>query len=145
MDSSVWLRGKDDRVVPGRTATGLAVAGAVLVAGCTAPWGDQVRDRWEGRSRVPGCGDVRLGQGESLERAARAEVACLGAALDSSTGAELTVRYSTTEGDPVTDHYRITPSGTAEVYTDATEDRFSDQKWHFSECHQPRTALDVSC
>ena len=55
------------------------------------------------------------------------------------------MRYSTTEGDPVTDHNRITPSGTAEVYTDATEDRFSDQKWHFSECDQPRTALDVTC
>jgi hypothetical protein len=75
----------------------------------------------------------------------KTELACLQRALDSGRGAELSVRYPTTEGDPVTNYYRVTADGSTEVYTDSTEDAFSDQRWSFASCDQPSTALDVNC
>jgi hypothetical protein len=119
------------------------VACVALLAGCMGS--DPVEEQWASRESLPSCGSLRLQQGEQLKVDGRTEVACLGRAIESGRGAELTVRYPTTEGDPITDYYRVTPDGSTEVYTDSTGDAFSDRKWSFAACEQPRTALDVNC
>jgi hypothetical protein len=124
-----------------------ALAGLVTVAAasCSVLRGDPVRDQWEDRATLPDCGSVILEQGETLRRHARSELACLRAALDSKGGGELKVRSPTVEGDPITEYYRVTPTGTTEIYVDATEDQFGDQEWSFAQCDQPTTVLDVNC
>lgn len=125
-----------------------AVACGALLAGCTgcgSMTADPVQEQWESRASLPSCGSLQLQQGEAVEVDGKTEVACLQSALDSGGGAELTVRHPTTEGDPVTNYYRVTADGSTEVYTDSTQDAFSDRKWIFASCDQPETALDVSC
>lgn len=101
--------------------------------------------QWVGRGPLPSCGSLRLLQGEELKVDGKTELACLGRAIESGNGAELTVQYPTTEGDPITDYYRVTPEGSTEVYTDSTEDAFSDQNWSFAPCLRPKTVLDINC
>ena len=48
------------------------------------------------------------------------------------------------EGDAILT-YRVTADGSTEVYTDSTQDAFSDGKWGFASCDQPEMALDVNC
>ena len=119
------------------------VACVALLAGCMGS--DPVEEQWASRESLPSCGSLRLHQGEELKVDGKAELACLGRAIKSGRGAELTVQYPTTEGDPITDYYRVTPDGSTVVYTDSTEDAFSDQKWSFATCDQPETVLDVNC
>jgi len=123
----------------------LACLVTAAVAGCSLLRGDPVRDQWENRATLPDCGSVVLTQGETLRRHAPAELACLRAALDSKSGAELTVQFPTAEGDPITEYYRVTRTGSTEIYVDATEDEFGDQEWSFAQCDQPSTVLDVNC
>ena len=124
-----------------------AVASWALLAGVTgcSLGSDPVESQWESRDSLTSCGSLRLGQMDTLEVDGKTEVACLQRALISREGAELVVRYPTTEGDPVTDYYRVTATGSTEVYTDATQDAFSDGKWHYGSCNDPKTALDLSC
>jgi hypothetical protein len=136
MTASVW------RPSAGKFLLG-PVACIALLAGCMGS--DPVEEQWASRESLPSCGSLRLRQGEQLKVDGKTEVACLGRAIESGRGAELTVRYPTTEGDPITDYYRVTPDGSTEVYTDSTEDAFSDQKWSFATCERPTTALDVNC
>jgi hypothetical protein len=106
---------------------------------------DPVKKQWESRDSLESCGSLQLEQMQTLEVDGQEEVACLQRALESRTGAELKVRYPTTEGDPVTDFYRVTATGSTEVYTDATQDGFGDRKWSFASCEDPESALDVNC
>ncbi len=119
------------------------VASVALLAGCLGS--DPVEEQWDSRDPLPRCGSLQLQQGEDLEVDGRKELACLERAMDSGRGAELVVRYPTTEGDPVTDYYRVNPDGSTEVYTDSTQDAFGDQKWSVATCDEPRTVLDVNC
>ncbi len=125
----------------------LGPVACALLAGCMAPGmgSDPVEAQWESRESLPSCGSLQLQQGEELKVDGETELACMERAMDSGRGAELTVTYPTTEGDPVTDYYRVTPDGSTEVYTDSTQDAFSDQKWSFANCNQPNTVLDVNC
>jgi hypothetical protein len=107
--------------------------------------GDPVQQQWEERTTLPSCGAVDLHHGEELRRDAPAALACLRSALTSGEGAELVVTSPTTEGDPITAYYRVTPAGTTELYEDATEDAFGDGAWHFAECDRPEGVLDVAC
>ncbi|RYP88576.1 hypothetical protein EKO23_01400 [Nocardioides guangzhouensis] len=88
---------------------------------------------------------MQLRHGESLESRGTEQVQCLRVALDSGRGGELRIEYPTAEGDPVTEYYRVTPEGTTEVYTDATKDTNSDQRWSYGECDRPTSVLDVAC
>ncbi|MFP8959981.1 hypothetical protein ACLIYP_05320 [Streptomyces nanhaiensis] len=106
---------------------------------------DPVEERWEARSGFPSCGEVALEQGEDLREQAAGEIACLRRSLESGEGAEMGVTYPTVEGAPVRDHYRLTPQGRLEVYTDATDDPHSDGKWSFAECYEPQWLAEVSC
>jgi hypothetical protein len=117
--------------------------GIALVTGCTDA--DPVQEQWESRDSLPSCGSLQLGQGESIRSDGKHEIACLRRARDDGRGAELRVRFPTVEGDPITEYYRVTPEGTTEVYTDATEDENSDERWHFAKCAEPETVLDVNC
>lgn len=132
---------------PGATLRGAVARGALLVGGtgCGSMTSDPVHEQWESRASLPSCGSLQLQQGEAVEVEGETEVACLQRALDSGRGAELTIRYPTTEGDPVTNYYRVTADGATEVYTDSTQDAFSDGKWGFASCDQPEMALDVNC
>lgn len=122
---------------------GLAAVCSALLSGCMGS--DPVQEQWASRDRLPSCGSLHLQQGEELAVNGKKELACLRRALDSDRDAELAVRYPTTEGDPITDYYRVISDGTTEVYTDSTEDAFSDKKWRFADCDQPKSVLDVNC
>ena len=128
--------------LPGALTCGVLLAGCVA---CGSTVSDPVQKQWESREPSPSCGSLRLQQDEAMEDVGTTELACLQRALDSRRAAELTVRYLTTEGDPVINYYRVTPTGSTEKYTDATQDAFSDRKWRFASCDRPSAALDVSC
>jgi hypothetical protein len=104
-----------------------------------------VRKQWESRESLPSCGSLELRQGEVIEVDGRTELACLQRALDEGRGAELSVRHPTTEGDPITNYYRVTVDGSTEVYTDSTQDAFGDRTWSFTSCGQPESVLDAEC
>ncbi len=125
-----------------------AVACVALLAGCAERGplaSDPVQQRWESRASLSSCGSLRLQQGESLEVEGKAELACLERALDSGRGAELADEYRTAEGDPVTNYYRVTAYGSTQVYTDSTQDAFSDRTWSFASCDHPESMLDANC
>jgi hypothetical protein len=128
-----------------RTGLGVACILTVTATGCSRILGDPVRDQWGDRASLASCGEVVLEQGERLQHEVRSEFECLRAAFHSGSGAELKVQAPTTEGDPVTSYYRVTPAGTTEVYVDSTHDKFGDQKWSFADCKQPESVLDVNC
>ncbi|MGW3246659.1 hypothetical protein [Streptomyces sp. NPDC001070] len=116
----------------------------LLVAGCGI-LGDPVKERWASRTEFSSCGEVSLHQGEEIEKKAVREIACLRRALTSGESAELKVTHPTVEGDPIREYYRLTPQGRLEVYTDSTDDRYSDRKWSFTECYTPEWLAEISC
>ena len=105
---------------------------------------DSVERQWASRESLPSCGSVRLVE-EALQVAGKEGVACLDRALESGRGAVLAVRFSTVEGDPIAEYYRVLPDGSAEVYVDSTKDEFGEQRWSHSRCEKPEPALDVNC
>ncbi|WP_141206060.1 hypothetical protein [Streptomyces griseorubiginosus] len=123
----------------------VAMAAVFLVVGGCGVLDDPVKDRWESRTEFSSCGEVRLAQGEEMQEQAVQEIACLRRALKSGEGAELKVAFPTVEGDPIREYYRLTPQATLEVYTDSTDDHYSDQKWSFAECYTPEWLAEISC
>ncbi|MGW6969211.1 hypothetical protein ACWGET_34800 [Streptomyces zaomyceticus] len=117
---------------------------SLLAAGC-GMLNDPVKERWESRAEFSRCGAVSLDQGTEMQKQAAREIACLQRALKNGESAELKVSYPTVEGDPIHEYYRLTPQGRLEVYTDSTEDRYSDQKWSFAECYTPEWLAEISC
>ncbi|PWI10785.1 hypothetical protein DIZ27_10340 [Streptomyces sp. NWU339] len=123
----------------------VAVAATFLLAAGCGMLDDPVEDRWESRAELSSCGEVSLAQGEEIQKQAVREIACLRRALKSGESAELKVTYPTVEGDPIREYHRLTPQGRLEVYTDSTDDRYSDQKWSFAECYTPEWLAEISC
>jgi energy-converting hydrogenase Eha subunit A len=124
------------------------IAGTLLAVGGTAGLiltDDPVRNSWESRAPFASCGEVSLSHGDEMPIHATTEIGCLRRALEQARGAELEVRYRTVEGDPIRDHYRLTPRGALEVYTDSTEDRYSDGTWSFAPCHRPDWLPEIAC
>ena len=119
---------------------GAAIAVAVLLsglAGCAAPGipggepppaaGDvdgSAPAAFADRDALPACTPVTLGQGEEIPADA---LACLEEA--GAEGAELALTRPTTEGDPVTEYFRVLPAGGWEIYTDMTRDAFGGGWW----------------
>jgi hypothetical protein len=120
----------------------VVVSATVLLTGCSS---DPVHDRWSSRETLPSCGTVVLNQGDSLEQPDTDGVACLNAALGSRHGAELKVTYTTTEGNPITGYYRVTPDGIFEIYTDSTHDNYGDQRWGYEECGARQSLTSLGC
>ncbi|MGW4825222.1 hypothetical protein ACWEP4_41600 [Streptomyces sp. NPDC004227] len=121
-----------------------AAATSLLAAGC-GMLGDPVKERWASRTEFSSCGEVSLDQREEIKQTAVREIACLRGALKSGESAELKVTHPTVEGDPIREYYRLTPQGRLEVYTDSTDDHFSDRKWSFAECYTPEWLVEISC
>lgn len=80
-----------------------------------------------------------------MQKQAVREIVCLQRALKSGESAELKVAYPTVEGDRIREYYRLTPQGSLEVYTDSTDDHYSDQTWSFAECYTPEWLAEISC
>ena len=117
---------------------------SLLATGC-GMLNDPVEERWESRTEFSSCGEVSLDQGEEMQKQAAREILCLQRALKNGGSAELKVTYPTVEGDPVREYYRLTPQGRLEVYTDSTDDHYSDRKWSFAECYTPEWLAEISC
>ncbi|MFJ5834835.1 hypothetical protein [Streptomyces sp. NPDC093089] len=117
---------------------------SLLVAGC-GMLNDPVKERWKSRTEFSSCGEVRLEQGEEMQKQAAREIFCLQQALKKGESAELKATYPTVEGDPIREYYRLTPQGRLEVYTDSTDDHYSDQRWSFAECYAPEWLAEISC
>ncbi len=126
-----------------RSLLGAAVA-VTTISGCSL-LGDPVQRQWADRQQLPSCGTVQLDQTTRLEDVGGDAVECLEAALASGAGGELVLTSLTTEGDPIVEYRRVTPTGTAEVYTDATKDKFGDGRWQFESCVRPTSAMDSAC
>ncbi|MEU7112324.1 hypothetical protein [Streptomyces sp. NPDC046182] len=117
---------------------------SLLVASC-GMLNDPVKERWDSRTEFSSCGEVSLAQGEEMQKQSAREIVCLQRALKNGESAELKVTYPTVEGDPIREYYRLTPQGRLEVYTDSTDDSYSDQKWSFAECYTPEWLAEISC
>ncbi|WP_157987141.1 hypothetical protein [Streptomyces atratus] len=123
----------------------VAVAAVSLLAAGCGMVNDPVKERWESRTEFSRCGEVRLDQGEEMQKQAVREIVCLRRALESGESAELKVTHPTVEGDSIREYYRLTPQGRLEVYTDSTDDQYSDQKWSFAKCYAPEWLAEISC
>ncbi|MFC9622650.1 hypothetical protein ACFTXM_22525 [Streptomyces sp. NPDC056930] len=123
----------------------VAVAAMSLLAAGCGMVNDPVKERWESRTEFSRCGEVRLDQGEEMQKQAVREIACLRRALKSGESAELKVTRPTTEGDLIREYYRLTPQGRLEMYIDSTDDQYSDQKWSFAKCYAPEWLAEISC
>lgn len=128
-----------------RTSALMTASSLLLVTGCSVLRGDPVQEQWQDRAALPSCGEITLAMGERLDASSRGEVACLEEAWATGGGAELVVGHSTVEGDPVKEYYRVVPGGGAEVFIDSTQDKFGSQRWEFSRCETPTSALTVNC
>ncbi|WP_448320523.1 hypothetical protein [Streptomyces sp. CO7] len=131
-----------------RAAIGWTALGTLLCLACAVVLVvtyDPQKARFEARDPYPSCGDVTLAQGQELKTRAAREIACLRRALDRDRTAELKVTSLTVEGDPVREYYRIAPHRTLEIYTDSTDDKFSDGLWTSYGCEDPAWTPEPSC
>lgn len=104
------------------------VAAAVL-SGCAAG-PDPVKDEFSGRAPLEACGELRLGQGESVPTEAWD---CLEAGAEA--GAEFVVASPTTEGDTIRYYFRMGPTISGmEIFIDSTEDKWGTGKWDRRVC-----------
>lgn len=115
-----------------RSVAGLGLGAAltaVLLAGCAAG-PDPVKGQFEGRESLEACGELLLGQGESVPADAWD---CLEATA--STGAEFVVGTPTTEGDTIRYYFRAGPDlDGVEIFIDRTEDKWGTGKWDRRQC-----------
>jgi hypothetical protein len=143
------------RVVLGLFGLLLAVAAVLVVVSASrgtdpvelvvdAVAGDSAPEEFRDRDVLPACGRVVLGQGERVSQVDPAALACLRDGLTDGQGAELVVVSPTIEGDPVTDHRRVLPDGSAEVWTDMTEDEHGGG-WDHGTCATPSGPLESAC
>ncbi len=116
-------------------ATAAVVTGvsALALSGCVTfgpgePKGGPTPAAFLERDELPSCGSVVLGQGEEMPSG---DIACIEEAT--VAGAELAVTRPSTEGDPITQYWRVLPGGGWEIYTDMTKDRYGEG-WWLDEC-----------
>lgn len=124
-----------------RTAVALVACAAVaLTAGCAAeatgpqPTPQQFLDR----ESLPSCGEVTLSTEEQIPDES---VTCLDEAGEE--GGELSVTRPTTEGEPITEYYRVLPGGGWEAYIDASQDSFGGG-WWYTECPEAENIEDLA-
>ena len=117
----------------------MCAAGAVL-AGCAAGPATPAATptRFLDREELASCGVLELGQGEEIPAES---LACLEDAGEE--GAELSVTRPTTEGDPVTEYYRVLPGGGWEAYIDGSQDR-NGGIWWYTPCPDAQELEDLA-
>ena len=64
-----------------------------------------------------------------------------GRRLNEPTGRDVT--RPTTEGDPVTEYYRVLPGGGWEAYLDGSMDRYGGQ-WWYTDCPDAKVIEDLA-
>ena len=100
----------------------IVCAVGVMLAGCAAgpvePGSVPTPQQFLDRAELPSCGEITLAQGDEIPLE---NLDCLDSA--GPEGAELSVTRPTTEGDPVTEYYRVLPGGGWEGSPDGRMDR----------------------
>ncbi|MET0829432.1 MAG: hypothetical protein ABWY26_07940 [Microbacterium sp.] len=118
----------------------IACGVGALTTGCagSSPEPRETPEQFLERESLPSCGELTLAQGDEIPDE---NMACL---LDAGeAGAELAVTRPTTEGDPVTEYYRVLPGGGWQAYIDGTEDRHGGD-WWFTDCPDAETIEDLA-
>jgi hypothetical protein len=122
--------------------TGLLCVLAGAAAGCAAgpvePGSVPTPSQFTDRTELPSCGELSLAQGDEIPAE---NLECLEQA--GAEGAELAVTRPTTEGDPVTEYYRVLPGGGWEAYLDGSMDRYGGQ-WWYTDCPDAETIEDLA-
>lgn len=124
-----------------RAAAVLLVCGlAGVTSGCaTGPTGPvETPTQFTDREALPSCGELELSQGDEIPGE---NLECLEGAGEA--GAELAVTRPTTEGDPVTEYYRVLPGGGWEAYIDGSQDR-NGGVWWYTDCPDAETIEDLA-
>ena len=113
---------------------------AALTAACSSGGGGPVEtpQQFVDRDPLASCGELTLAQGEEIPEEA---FACLTEAGEE--GAELAVTRPTTEGEPITEYYRVLPGGGWEAYIDASQDS-SGGGWWYTDCPDAQTIEDLA-
>jgi hypothetical protein len=102
-----------------------------LLCGLTGCAGTGPPTAFEERPPLMSCGTVTVAHAEP----AGPEVDCFAEAIEDGRAAELVVRGTTIEGDPVVDYYRTVPGTPGiEVFHDATQDAFGSGTWEHYRC-----------
>jgi hypothetical protein len=124
----------------GALAVALMCALAAVTSGCAAGPAAPVEtpSQFTDREPLPSCGELELAQGDAIPAE---NLECLEAAGDE--GAELAVTRPTTEGDPVTEYYRVLPGGGWEAYIDGSQDR-EGGVWWYTDCPDAETLDDLA-
>jgi hypothetical protein len=117
---------------------GLCAMAAGCAAGPVQPGSVPTPQQFVDRETLPSCGEVTLTQGEEIPAE---NLSCLDEAGDA--GAELAVTRPTTEGDPVTEYYRVLPGGGWEAYLDGSMDRYGGQ-WWYTDCPDAKVIEDLA-
>lgn len=121
-------------------AVALVCGSAAFTAGCAAGPAEPVETpaQFTDREVLPSCGELDLAQGDEIPDE---NLECLeGAGED---GAELAVTRPTTEGDPVTEYYRVLPGGGWEAFIDGSQDR-NGGLWWYTDCPDAETIEDLA-
>ncbi len=84
------------------------------------------RAELDARPRYASCGTQAPSQG--VKPLQDPGLACLNRHLAAHTGGEYVVTELTTEGDPVTTYYRVTPHQHFEIWVDSSQDQFSGSR-----------------
>ena len=105
--------------------------GAVVAWALVGFAGEGPASAFEERTPLPSCGTVEVAH----TAPSGPEVECFAEALREGRAAEVVVRSSTTEGDPVVSYYRTEPGAEGiEVFHDATQDAFGSGTWEHYRC-----------
>lgn len=115
---------------------GVVAVAAGCAAGPAAPV--ETPQKFTDRVELPSCGELELAQGDEIPGE---NLSCLEGAGDA--GAELSVTRPTTEGDPVTEYYRVLPGGGWEAYIDGSQDR-NGGLWWYTDCPDAETIEDLA-
>ena len=108
---------------------GTVMAGAFLV-GCGLVSGPE--PEWiTNRLPLTPCGIEEVGVEGNFNGDARA---CLLAAHEAGTGAELISTQTSVEGDPITRYVRVHENGVIELFVDATRDQYGSGEWERFRC-----------
>jgi hypothetical protein len=125
-----------------RAAAGVVLVAGVLLslAGCAAGPAEPVEtpSAFLDREELPSCGELELAPGEEIPAES---LTCLEDAGDE--GAELAVTRPTTEGDPVTEYYRVLPGGGWEAFIDGSQDR-NGGIWWYTDCPDAEAIEDLA-
>ncbi len=124
------------RILPMRTLV-IAFAVAALAGGCSSTrWArSSVATEVAHRSTLPSCGQEVTTQDSGFDLEGRR---CFWDAYLAGRPAEFISTRPSVEGDPITTIYRVLAPGHAEVFTDATKDRFGSGGWEKRTCRTLR-------